>query len=138
MFRIRQIAAGNYHALARSQDKGVWFWGTTYRVKTSTKPVRISSDLGDVVDMATTRGCKFSAFKTNSAIYFWGECCHRTVGMSRATGFATMEEVFVAADPPVLFKTVEFGGHGQRVSDTMIAAFNDKVRFECTAMIQFF
>lgn len=127
MVYVQQIAAGNSHVLALSHDNDLIFWGAQGD-QAVIVPAEISSDLGKVVDMATTRGCRFSVLKTISTVYFWGEWYQMNISIPRATSFSTMEEVFAAADPPVLCRTVEFHGRGQRISDTMKAAFDDQVR----------
>ena len=110
----------------------LFFWGTQAG-RTDPEPTEITIDGEKVVDMATSVGCEFSVLKTmstistKSTVYIWGEWYGANVSKPRATSFYTMEEAFAAADPPWLYRTVEFPHRGLRVSDTMQAAFDNKV-----------
>ena len=115
----------------------MYFWGIQGD-QTSTEPIVIGSDLGRVLDMATTRGCKFSALQTHSDIYSWGEWHGKRATKPRLTTFSTFEQVFAAADPPFLCGTLEFRGRGRRISDAMKTAFHDVVRNFVKPLLQKF
>ena len=59
----------------------------------------ITCEIGKVIDIAITRGSKFSVVKTVSTVYFPGEWCHIKVRKPLATCLSTMDEVFAAANP---------------------------------------
>ena len=106
----------------------MYFWGFQAGHSSAT-PIPIAGHLGNVVDVAATRDCEFSVIQTNNTtIYFWGKWHKKNVDDPQVACLSTIDEVFAAADPPVLYGTVEFPGRGQRISDKMKAAFDDKVR----------